>query len=132
MKRLIVFSLLTILLGPPLSAQTLEDEIGGILTNRTITRFGQQFYLAFTHQYRLSEQDSGPSLVIVERPSARWGSLIWVEHNNMRLYQFFWQPGKNGIEVIARKAVDEVVQRLHRKKLEQLLSDHFDLDSDEF
>ena len=70
MKRLL---LLLTLLGA-LGAQADEAELQGLITNGTITRSGQEFYVKFCERLNdTSRMDF--NLAVKERPSARWGVL---------------------------------------------------------
>jgi len=111
-------------------AQEEEAEVYGLVVDNTITRFGHDF-----HRYLSARlQDTSPmdfDLVVRERPSARWGSLVWVEHNRNILYRRFLQPNVAQIEEIATQAADLVLEEINRAKLQSLLQDTFDMERDE-
>nr|WP_258190207.1 curli production assembly/transport protein CsgE [Stutzerimonas azotifigens] len=113
----------------PVGAQE-EAEVYGLVVDNTITRFGHDF-----HRYlsaRLQDTSSMDfDLVVRERPSARWGSLVWVEHNRNILYRRFLQPNVAQIEEIATQAADLVLEEINRAKLQSLLQDTFDMERDE-
>ena len=66
-----------------------------------------------------------------ERPSARWGILVWVEQNNQPLYRRFLQPNVSDMEQTAYEAADFVLQEINRRKVEALFEDTIDLAKDE-
>ncbi|TWI58647.1 curli production assembly/transport component CsgE [Pseudomonas duriflava] len=107
-----------------------EDDIQGLIVDNTISRFGHDFYRYFSDRL----VDTTPldfNLVVKERPSARWGSLIWVEHNQRLVYRQFIQPNVMELKGIAYSAADQVKDTLDKQKIENLLYDAFDMDRDE-
>jgi curli production assembly/transport component CsgE len=121
-KRLL---LLLTLLGA-LGAQADEAELQGLITNGTITRSGQEFYVKFCERLNdTSRMDF--NLAVKERPSARWGVLIWVEHENQTLYRRFLQPNVADMEATAYAAADFVLEEINRRKIEALFDDNIDL-----
>ncbi|OEO23439.1 curli production assembly protein CsgE [Pseudomonas sp. J237] len=126
----IVWLALMCLLAANAVAKNQEDEIKGFVVDQTISRIGHEFYQHFTDRLR----DTSPmdfNLVVVERPSARWGSLIWVEFERRMLYRSFLQPNTSQLQETAYQAADFVREGIARQKLEQLFDDTFDMDKDE-
>lgn len=126
----IVWLALMCLLAANAVAKNQEDEIKGFVVDQTISRIGHEFYQHFTDRLR----DTSPmdfNLVVVERPSARWGSLIWVEFERRMLYRSFLQPNTSQLQETAYQAADFVQEGIARQKLEQLFDDTFDMDKDE-
>jgi len=107
-----------------------EAEISGLVINHTITRSGQEFYRKFSE--RFNDEDALESnLVVKERPSARWGILIWVELEGQPVYREFLSPNVSEMDEIAYGAADIVLQEIDRRKVQSLFEDHSDLDKDE-
>lgn len=107
-----------------------EAEISGLVIDHTITRAGNEFYRKFSERIT----DTGEleaNLVVKERPSARWGILIWVELENTPIYREFLSPNVTGMDETAYRAADGVLQEINRRKVESLFDDHIDLDKDE-
>ena len=126
----IVWLALMCLLAANAVAKNQEDEIKGFVVDQTISRIGHEFYQHFTDRLR----DTSPmdfNLVVVERPSARWGSLIWVEFERRMLYRSFLQPNTSQLQETAYQAADFVQEDIARQKLELLFDDTFDMDKDE-
>ncbi|HCP53822.1 MAG: curli production assembly/transport protein CsgE [Pseudomonadaceae bacterium] len=126
----IVWLALMCLLAANAVAKNQEDEIKGFVVDQTISRIGHEFYQHFTDRLR----DTSPmdfNLVVVERPSARWGSLIWVEFERRMLYRSFLQPNTSQLQETAYQAADFVQEGIARQKLELLFDDTFDMDKDE-
>lgn len=107
-----------------------EAELKGFITNNTVSRSGQEFYRKFCERLN-STSTLDFNLAVKERPSARWGILVWVEQDNHPLYRRFLQPNVNDMEQTAYEAADFVLQEINRKKVEALFEDTIDLAKDE-
>ncbi|MCJ0974855.1 curli production assembly protein CsgE [Pseudomonas sp. PS1] len=107
-----------------------EAELSGLIIDNAITRFGHDFhrYLSLALQ---DATDLDGDLVVRERPSARWGSLVWVEHGQRIVYRRFLQPNVAEIEAIANEAAVQIREDISRNKLQNLMLDTFDMDRDE-
>lgn len=138
MSRL-TFGLLLVFALAPLQAQEQpieshqaqsEAELSGLIIDNAITRFGHDFhrYLSFALQ---DATDLGGDLVVRERPSARWGSLVWVEQGQRIVYRRFLQPNVAEIESIASEAARLIQEEISRNKLQNMLIDTYDMDRDE-
>ncbi len=137
MLRLTLGLLLLVLLGPAQAQQEQEQEqaereaeLSGLIIDNAITRFGHDFHRYLSYQL----QDSNAlkaDLVVRERPSARWGSLVWVEYGTRTVYRRFLQPNVAEIEPIAEQAAQLILEEIERSKLQNLLQDTFDLERDE-
>lgn len=108
------------------------DEISGIVLDKTITVKGHQFHRHFSDQLLLIAPNIKENLIIYERPSARWGNLIWVQHEANRLFSIFWNPRMGDMHSIAVTAAQQVNQKLQKLRLSELFSDTFDLEKNEF
>lgn len=119
-------------LAPEVEINAPSDDaiLEGIVVNDTISNIGHTF-----HRY-LSErlQDGEPlqvTLVVHERPSARWGSLIWVEMDGSVLFQRFLAPNTAQLQPLAYGAADQIREAVARHSLEKLFQDNFDIEGDE-
>jgi curli production assembly/transport component CsgE len=114
-----------------MSAHAAEEEnIQGFIVDNTISRFGHDFYRYFSDRL-VDTSQLDFNLVVRERPSARWGSLVWVEHDQRIVYRQFIQPNVTELKGIAFAAADMVKDAVAKQKLENLLYDTFDMDRDE-
>ena len=90
----------------------LERE-SGFLVDRTMTNFGATFVREFAHAWRSRRIDAPVDLTIIEKPSARWGSLIIIEHRNQPVARIFLQAGRSTtITPLAANAVNYLAKRL--------------------
>ena len=122
--------LLGVLLLVGLPAMASEEDIQGFLVDNTISRIGHEFYRHFS-QRLLDTSKLDFNLVIRERPSARWGSLVWVEYERRPLFRSFLQPNTAQLQEVAYQAADQVREAINRQKLENLFHDSFDMEKDE-
>lgn len=110
----------------------IEDEISGFNVDQTITRTGHDFARYMSEYRNLHYPDSTYNLTIQERPSARWGNLIWVTYNNKTVFRQFISPSTNNIRAVAEGTSKAIHEMVLKEKVRQALTDHFDLGKDEF
>lgn len=98
-----------------------RDPYIGVIADSTVTFIGQEFYRAFMAAWRELPGSDRYSLAIVERPSARWGSLVWIEYANRRVFGATLSPGRRdtvrelgaqAAGIAYENAVDTDAQRL--------------------
>lgn len=108
MKRFIVKLLVLLCLLTVRPAQSIEDELDarldGLVINQTLTRFGHDFYTRFVTYWSDYQIVMPANLAIYERPSARWGSQIWIEYQGRRIFQQNLGPSTRVIDDIAKIA----------------------------
>ena len=110
----------------------LEEEISGFNIDQTITRTGHDFARYMSEYRNYNYPDSDYNLTVHERPSARWGNLIWVTYNYKTVYRRFLRPSSNDIQKQAEQAAIQIHELVLQEKLRQALQDNFDLGKDEF
>jgi curli production assembly/transport component CsgE len=110
----------------------LENEISGFNIDQTITRTGHDFVRYMSEYRNLNYPDSQYNLIVEERPSARWGNLIWITYNNNTVFRRFISPSTNNIRALAEEASQMIHEMVLQEKLREALNDHFDLGKDEF
>ena len=106
-------------------------DVDGLVLDRTFTRFGQGFYNEFTRLRSDEDPDARENLTIHERPTARWGSLIWITHNRKVLFRTALSPVRSQGEAAAQQAWVQVNEILQQQKVAILFMDTFDLEHDE-
>jgi len=108
------------------------ERAGGFVIDRTATNFGAQFVRAFSEVWR-EQTATTETVTIVERPSARYGSLIWVEHNGRPVARVFLYAGRsNTIQALAQSAAHYVAGQVSDETLARLLLHDPDLAKDGF
>ncbi|WP_084671155.1 CsgE family curli-type amyloid fiber assembly protein [Modicisalibacter ilicicola] len=109
-----------------------EPALTGLLVDRTITMIGKTFFQKFSQLRLDSAILSNASLAIHERPSARWGSIVWVSEGTRILYEATLPPRLSEVDQYAEAAVGQVEQLILRRKVTEALQDNHDLADDEF
>jgi curli production assembly/transport component CsgE len=66
---------LLLMLTTSLAPAAEEDEMLGFIVDDTISHIGHDFYYSFSERLRATSPMDF-NLVVRERPSARWGSLV--------------------------------------------------------
>lgn len=109
------------------------DPDAGLVTDATVTFIGQAFYRSFMSTWRELPMSERYSLSIIERPSARWGSLIRVETAAGRLvFTTFLSPGRRDlISPSAEEAARITHHNVVEADLQRLLFKDEDLAPDE-
>lgn len=130
MRGMLIRSCLAPALLAALICDANEAELSGFIIDNTVSRSGGEFYRRFSE--RINEAgDLDFNLVIKERPSARWGILIWVEMDNQQLYRRFLQPNVADMRDVGYAAADFVMQEIQRREIEALFQDPIDIGRDE-
>jgi curli production assembly/transport component CsgE len=107
--------------------QSLE-QASGFIVDRTITQFGGEFMRVFSQSWRALPGTQEFDITIIERPTARYGSLVWVEYNNRPIARAFLYAGRStAIKPIAVAAAEYVAGKLADEALASQLFDDPDL-----
>src|SRR4051812_17754217 len=94
----------------------------GFIVDRTITQFGAEFVRHYSQEWREQMGTEGVDVTIVERPSARWGSIIYVEHDQRPIARVFLYAGRSAnIKPLAESAARYVAGRVADDALAGLL-----------
>ena len=129
MKRFVAWFAAAGLLLAAGNLRAVEVEVPGLLTDRTVSSVGHDFYRAFSDKW---ESDYTGNLSINERPSARWGSWITITVNQDVVFQTFLFPTKRDFDSNVNAAVAQTQEALDRRQIDQALLGTGDLARDEF
>ena len=110
----------------------LNDPYTGIVVNQTITVAGQDFFQYFIAAWRDKEMVDKFEILISERPSARFGSQIWINYGQRRIFQTFLPAARAAIKPISLAAADAVYEGIVQADVQRLLFRDPDLGPDEF
>lgn len=119
-------------LSPAEARKTLQEQYGGVVIDNTITVAGQDFFRSFSFFWREKPMNERYAVSIHERPSARLGNQVWVEHNNTRVYQTILPTLRAQINLIADIAAANSYQTIADLEVQRLLFKDPDLGADEF
>jgi len=110
-----------------------RDPYAGVVTDATITFVGHDFYNEFVSAWRQQAGVEQFSLAIIERPSARWGSLVWIEYRNRQVFRAFLSPGQRDfVRQAGRNAAGIVYKNVVETEVGRLMFGDPDLAPDEF
>ena len=111
--------------------EPLSDALGGIVTTDTITLAGQDFYNVFSQAWSAIPLSERYIVSVHERPSARYGSLVWVEFRQRRVFQAFLPIARANVRPVAENAAATSFQNVMQADLTRLLFHEADMADDE-
>ena len=111
--------------------KTFDEPLSGVVVNRTVTVLGKEFYRHFAAIWRYAPQSNRYSISIHERPSARFGSEVWVLYRQQRIFHTFLPPARPATKEISQYAVEYVIENLARRELERFTTPDPDLGPEE-
>lgn len=114
-----------------LAKERLKDPLSGVIINRTVTVQGHEFYQFFAMWWHQLDENSQYSITIYERPSARWGSEIWIDHRQNRVFHTFLPPARSRTKSISQQAAEITYERIEESVIERALSQSDDLGPEE-
>lgn len=89
------------------------EQASGFIVDRTVTHFGGEFVRLFSQAWRSMPGTEEFDVSIFERPTARQGSLVWVEHNHRPIARTYLYAGRAAsIKPIAEATADFVARKL--------------------
>lgn len=108
-----------------------DDPLGGAVVNRTVTVIGHDFYQYFTTLWRQKDVSSHVSIAVYERPTARFGSEIWVIYRQKRMFHTFLPPARAKARDISEQAVEIVYRNIANSEVERVMMRSPDLAPEE-
>jgi curli production assembly/transport component CsgE len=98
-----------------------SETYGGVVVNQTITVAGQNFYQCFVAFWRDREMSDRYAISIHERPSARWGTQVWIEYAQKRVFQAFLPSSIANIKALSEQAAEVAQQKVADVEVDRLL-----------
>ncbi len=111
--------------------RALQEMYGGVVTDETVTVAGQDFYQYFVTAWRERDLSERYAISIHERPSPRWGTRVWIEYAQRRVFQAQLPTGRAGIRALSEQAVEMAYQKVADIEVERLLFRDADMGADE-
>ncbi|WP_244817945.1 curli production assembly/transport protein CsgE [Caballeronia sp. Lep1P3] len=111
--------------------EPLDDALGGVVTTDTVTLAGQDFYNGFAQAWGAIPLAQRYIVSVHERPSARYGSLVWVEFRQRRVFQAFLPIARANVRPVAEGAAQVAFQNVMQADLTRLLFRDADMANDE-
>ena len=104
------------------------EQASGFIVDRTVTHFGGEFMRLFSQAWRALPGTEEFDVSVFERPTARQGSLVWVEHNQRAVARAYLYAGRaSSIKPIAEATAEYVAQKLADDVLAGAMFDDPDL-----
>lgn len=104
----------------------------GMITMQTMTTAGHDFSQHFLAAWRDQDGSDAVTLAIRERPSARFGSEVWIDYSQRTVLQLRLPPARAALPELAANAVQHVWATVQRTDAERKLFHDADLAPDEF
>jgi curli production assembly/transport component CsgE len=114
-----------------LNASVLQELYAGVVVDQTVTVVGHDFYQEFVALWREKDMSSRYAIAVIERPSARWGSQIWIEYAHRRVFQIFLPAARANVRAASAEAADAAFQNVVDAEVQRLLFRDPDLGADE-
>jgi curli production assembly/transport component CsgE len=121
----------TLALAASTAAATDSPHADGVITVQTITTAGHDFSQHFLAAWRDLDGSDAVTLAIRERPSARFGSEVWIDYAQRPVLQLRLPPLRAALPEIAANAVQHVWSTVQRTDAERKLFRDADLAPDE-
>ncbi|MCC5878376.1 MAG: curli production assembly/transport protein CsgE [Idiomarina sp.] len=117
---------LTLPEAPPRAVSEGGDiELSGIVLDRTITRFGKDFFFYYTGYWRDVPDTEGLTVVIHEQVYPQAGTRLWVEMEQETIFQTYFGRRHTDVKKVAEQAVlislDKVVEIKARAAADSIL-----------
>ncbi|RUO27033.1 curli production assembly protein CsgE [Aliidiomarina minuta] len=113
-------ALIILFLVSPSSYAT-DIELGGIVIDRTITRFGKDFFFYYTGYWRDIPATDGITVVIHEQVFPQAGTRLWVEMEREVIYETYFGRRQNDVRKTAERAIILSVNKVAEIQAEAML-----------
>jgi curli production assembly/transport component CsgE len=108
-----------------------RDPYAGVVLNQTITVAGQHFYQWFVTYWRDREISDRFAISIHERPSARWGTQVWIEYAQKPVFQAALPSSIANIKALSEQAAEIAQQKVVDVEVDRLLFREWEFGPDE-
>lgn len=108
-----------------------SEPLRGLIINRTITVMGWDFYSNFSTIWQALYPAAKDTLTIIERPTAKFGSEIWVSYESQNVFHTFLSPARSRSRDESKQAVEIVRKNVAEIDLRRKLFQDADLAPEE-
>lgn len=98
-------------------------EVGGLIVGQTVTQNGHAFYDSFATAWAEKDEESRFTVSVIERPTARLGSQIFISYGNRRILQIALPPNRSQIPALGADSAAQVFQAILDYQLAQFFGD---------
>jgi len=113
-KLIFIFILIT-----PFS-QADEIELGGMVLDRTISRFGKDFFFYYTSYWRDVPSTNGITVVVNARVYPQAGTYLWVEMEQKKVFETYFGRRQNDVKKLAEQAILISINEVARIKADSV------------
>ena len=117
--------------APP-DAGVPEPDGWGLVTSQPITVAGHEFCRYFIAEWLDQPGSDRYTIAVRERPSARWGTQVWVEYGQRRVLQVQLPPARNELKALGEHAAGTAWQSILDIERQRTRLRDADLAPDEF
>jgi len=135
--RLLIALLLAAAWSPGVRAtgqagRDLDPDGWGIVTSQPITVAGHEFCRYFIAEWLDKPDSDRYTIALRERPSARWGTPVWVELGPRRVLQVQLPPARTELKALGENAAGSAYEAILDIERQRLFIRDADLAPDEF
>lgn len=100
-----------------------DIELSGLVIDRTISRFGKDFFFYYAGYWRDIPATDGVSVVVYEQVYPQAGTFLWVELDQKRIYQTYFGRRYNNVKDMAEQAILMSINELANIHTERMLGE---------
>lgn len=130
--RFLALSMLTFTAGACAAESTEPVDALGLVTCQAVTVAGHEFCDRLGVEWRDKPGSERYTIAIRERPSARWGSQVWIDFAQRRVYQAQLPSARAGLKELGASAAESVYQAILEIERQRQFIRDADLAPDEF
>jgi curli production assembly/transport component CsgE len=135
--RLLIALLLAAAWSPGVHAtgqagRDLDPDGWGIVTSQPITVAGHEFCRYFIAEWLDKPDSDRYTIALRERPSARWGTQVWVEFGPRRVLQVQLPPARTELKALGENAAANAYDAILDIERQRMFIRDADLAPDEF
>ncbi|MCC5825246.1 curli production assembly/transport protein CsgE [Alkalimonas sp.] len=121
--KIIIYLLLFIVASFTPQSISRDITLGGLVLDRTVTRFGKDFVFYYSGYWRDIPATDNITVVIYEQVYPQAGTVLWVEMNDRRIYQTYFGRRYNDVKETAEQAVLQSLTELARIQADRILGE---------
>ena len=114
------------------AGRDLDPDGWGIVTSQPVTVAGHEFCRYFIAEWLDKPGSDRYTIALRERPSARWGTQVWVEFGPRRVLQVQLPPARTELKALGENAAGSAYEAILDIERQRLFIRDADLAPDEF
>jgi len=122
--RVIVFLAALILAVP--NSYSNEIELDGVVIDRTISRFGKDFFFYYTSYWRELPSTEGLTVTVHEVVYPQAGTRLWLEVEQTKIYETYFGRRQNDVKQAAEQAILRSINEVARIRASEMTGGSLD------